>query len=82
MDALLPGSLAAKLAGVSVQVVTNWRNRGLLKPAADAQGNEIRRDGKRVYRVRDILAAEALAAERCERMAGRTAVRNPGGIAA
>lgn len=83
MDALLPGSLAARLAGVSVQVITNWRNRGILKPATDAGGNEIRDPkGRRLYRVRAILAAEAEAAERCERLAGRTAVRDPGGIAA
>jgi hypothetical protein len=82
MDALLPAALAARLAGVSKQVINNWRNRGLLQVAADAQGNELRRDGKHVYRVRDILTAEALAAERCEKLAGRTAVRNPSGIAA
>jgi len=82
MDALLPGALAAQLAGVSLQVIVNWRNRGILETAKDRRGNEIRRDGKRVYRVRDILAAEALAAQRCETHAGRTAVRSPGGIAA
>ena len=83
MDALLPGSLAAALAGVSVRVIVNWRNRGLLPVAVDGQGNEIRDEqGRPRYRVRAVLAAEAKAAERCERMAGRTAVRSPGGIAA
>jgi hypothetical protein len=83
MDALLPGRLAAALAGVSLQVIANWRRRGILDTAKDELGEEILdKAGRRLYRVRAVLAAEAAAAERCERLAGRTAVRNPAGLAA
>jgi hypothetical protein len=83
MDALLPGKMAAMLAGVSVRVVVNWRNRGYLKVATDGHGNEIRDErGRPLYRVRDILAVEAATAQRCEEQAGRTAERHPSGIAA
>lgn len=83
MDALLPGTLAALLAGATVRDIVNWRNRGYLKVAVDGQGNEIRdRRGRPHYRVRDILAAEAATALRSETRAGRTVTRNPAGIAA
>lgn len=74
MDALLSGKYAAMLAGVSLQVIVNWRKRGYL-PFTETSA------GKR-YKVRDVLAAEALAAQRCESMAGRPVTRSPSGIAA
>jgi hypothetical protein len=83
MDALLPGNLAALLAGVSVQCIVNWRNSGYLPVATDERGNEIRdARGRPRYRVRDVLAAEAATAQRCESMAGRPAERSPAGMAA
>jgi hypothetical protein len=76
MDALLPGKMAAMLAGTSVQVIVNWRNRGYLQPAdEDAKG-------KPLYRVRDVLAVEAATAQRCEQRAGRTPNRAPAGTSA
>lgn len=73
MDALLPGKLAALLAGVSIRVIVNWRNRGYLP-------SETGPDGRRLYRARAVLAAEAATAQRCESMAGRPAERSPAGI--
>jgi hypothetical protein len=82
-DALLPGRLAAGLAGVSIQVIVVWRNRGYLPVATDDAGRELRGPrGRPLYRVRDVLAVEARTAERCESMARRPAVRAPLGIGA
>lgn len=81
MDALLPGKLAAMLAGVTVRDIVHWRNRGYLKVATDADGNEIRDErGRPKYRARAVLAAEAATAARCESLAGRPAERSPAGI--
>jgi hypothetical protein len=65
MDALLSGSQAAAMAGVSVAAVCNWVARGYLPVAKDAQGREIRDSrGRPRYRLRDVLKAERATSER------------------
>ena len=49
LDALLTGTQAARLAGVSKQLVRRWRQLGHLQPTAGTPPR---------YRVRDILEAE------------------------
>lgn len=48
---LLPGHLAAARAGVSKQLLHYWRRAGRL-PVAEY------RDGRPLYRIRDVLEAE------------------------
>jgi len=83
MNALLSGTEAAGLARVSVRAIVNWRNRGWLPVAVDAQGNEIRDGrGRPRYRLGAVLAAEKTTAERCEVVAPRLARRCPVAAAA
>lgn len=83
MDALLSGTQAAGIAGVSVRAVVNWRNRGHLPVARDAEGREIRdARGRPRYRLRDVLAVEQVTAARCEIVAPRLAQRSPAALAA
>jgi hypothetical protein len=83
MDALVTGKQASLVAGVSVQAIVNWRNRGPLPVAVDEQGNEIRdAKGRRLYRLRAVLAAEQAASERCAVVAPRLAQRNLSAMAA
>lgn len=79
LRALLTGTEAASYCGVTVQAVVNWRTRGYrlpsgtrahLRPAADAHGRELRDSrGRRLYRLADVLKAEAATS----RHAGRAA---------
>lgn len=67
MDALLSGSQAARMAGVSVAAVCNWVARGHLPIARDSQGREIRDGrGRPRYRLRDVLEAERITSENGE----------------
>ena len=49
--ALLTATQAATMAGVTVQAIVNWRNRGHLTPAGNCHGRP-------VYRLIDIARAE------------------------
>ena len=60
LNALLSGTDAALYAGVSVNVIVNWRNRGLLPIATDEAGNEIR-DSRGRPRYRLLAVAETQA---------------------
>ena len=78
LNALLSGTDAALYAGVSVNVIVNWRNRGLLPVATDEHGNEIRDSrGRPRYRLLAVAKAENLARQRGERMAKRVTRRDP-----
>ena len=78
LNALLSGTDAATYAGVSVNVIVNWRNRGLLPVASDERGNEIRDSrGRPRYRLLAVAKAENLARQRGERMAKRITRRDP-----
>jgi DNA-binding transcriptional MerR regulator len=50
-DAKLPAHLAARLVGVSRQLINYWRTSGILQPAARASRGY-------VYRLADVLEAE------------------------
>jgi hypothetical protein len=83
MDALVSGTQAAAMAGVSVRAIVNWRNRGWLPVAVDEHGREIRDTrGRPRYRLRAVLEAEKLTAARCEVVAPRLARRSPARLAA
>jgi hypothetical protein len=83
MDALLSGKDAARYARVSVNVIVNWRNRGLLPVAKDRQGREIRDGrGRPRYRLRDVVRAEGATHERARKMADQITRRSPDGLAA
>jgi len=70
LNALLTAKEAAQYAGKSVAVICNWRNRGHLPVATDAQGNEIRDDrGRPRYRLLDVAKAENATRQRGEQMA-------------
>jgi hypothetical protein len=70
LDALLSATEAARYAGVTVNVVVNWRNRGYLPVAADLHGNEIRdAQGRPRYRLLDVAKAENATKRRGEQMA-------------
>jgi hypothetical protein len=75
--ALLTASQAAMYAGhiddqgkPKVNVIVNWRNRGLLPVATDGEGREIRDGrGRPYYRLADVARADALTTRRGEAMA-------------
>jgi hypothetical protein len=79
LDALLTGTQAAMFAEVSVQAVGNWRTRGYRLPdgtkthlqvATDGHGRAIRDgQGRPMYRLRDVIAAEAATAGHAKRAA-------------
>lgn len=70
VNALLTATEAACYAGVSVNVIVNWRNRGHLPVATDERGREIRdRQGRPRYRLLDVAKAENATKQRGERMA-------------
>ena len=78
LNALLSATEAARYAGVSVNVVVNWRNRGLLPVATDAQGKEIRDErGRPRYRLLDVAKAENATKRRGEQMARGIVRRDP-----
>ena len=78
INALLSATEAAAYAGVSVNVIVNWRNRGWLPVAADAEGREIRDErGRPRYRLLDVAKAENATKRRGEQMAGRITRRDP-----
>jgi DNA-binding transcriptional MerR regulator len=52
VDAKLTASQAAEYAGVTVQAIVNWRQRGHLHPAG------FNGEGRRVYRLLDVAKAE------------------------
>lgn len=67
MDALLSGSQAGRMAGVSVAAVCNWVARGYLPVAKDPKGREIRDSrGRPRYRLRDVLKADVATSKRGE----------------
>lgn len=69
-DALLSGTQAALFAGVRVNDIVNWRNRGLLPVATDAHGNEIRDARHRPkYRLHAVAQAERATSKRAGRAA-------------
>lgn len=83
MDALLSATDISRYAGVSVAAVCNWAARGLLPVATDEQGREIRDGrGRPRYRFRDAARADALAAQRAQRMSARITRRAPPELAA
>jgi hypothetical protein len=83
MDALLSATEAAGYARVSVNVIVNWRNRGWLPVAADAQGREIRDSrGRPRYRLRDVVRAEGRTHERAQKMASTITRRGADSLAA
>jgi hypothetical protein len=70
VDALVSGSEAAVYAGVSVSAIGNWRARGHLPVAKDAEGNEIRdRHGRPRYRLLDVAKAERATSKLARRAA-------------
>jgi DNA-binding transcriptional MerR regulator len=69
MDALITAKQISDYANVSLQVVCNWRRRGLLPVATDEHGQEITRNGQRLYRFRDAARADSLSAQRSQKMA-------------
>jgi hypothetical protein len=83
LAALLTAAQACLYAGLldgdgkpKVNVIVNWRNRGLLPIATDDQGNELRdRNGRRLYRLLDVAKADAKTKERAGVMAERLATR-------
>ena len=83
LAALLSASEAALYAGLlddegkpKVSIIVNWRNRGILRVATDAEGHEIRDDrGRPKYRLLDVAKADARTRERAAVMAGRLAAR-------
>lgn len=66
LDALLTGAQAARVIGTDPQRIYSWVSRGNLEPAV---GDDVPA-GKKRYRYRDVLAADA---------ATREAVRENGG---
>ena len=78
LNALLSGTEAAAYAGVSVNVIVNWRNRGYLPVATDDEGNEIRdKQGRPRYRLLAVAKAESATKRRGERMAQDITRRDP-----
>lgn len=70
INALLSAADAALYTGKSIQVIVNWRNRGYLPVATDAEGREIRDSrGRPRYRLLDVAKAEAATKARGEQMA-------------
>jgi DNA-binding transcriptional MerR regulator len=69
MEALVTAKQISEYANVSLQVVCNWRRRGLLPVATDEQGRELTRNGQRLYRFRDAARADGLSARRSQKMA-------------
>jgi DNA-binding transcriptional MerR regulator len=61
VDAQLTASQAAKYAGVTVQAIVNWRNRGHLHPVAHSS------DGRPLYRLLDVAKAEHATRRRARR---------------
>ena len=78
LNALLSATEAAAYAGVSVNVIVNWRNRGWLPVATDGQGREIRDGrGRPRYRLLDVAKAENATKRRGEQMARGITRRDP-----
>lgn len=78
LNALLSGKDAALYAGVTVNVIVNWRNRGWLPIATDEQGNEIRdKQGRPRYRLLAVAKAENATKRRGEQMARGITRRDP-----
>ena len=78
LKALLTATEAASYAGVTVNVIVNWRNRGWLPVATDDKGREIRDSrGRPRYRLLDVAKAENATKQRGERMARGITRRDP-----
>lgn len=74
--ALLTATEAAGYAGVKVTTICKWRERGWLRQAVDADGNELRDErGARLYRLLDVAKAEAGTKARAAVMAARLTAR-------
>jgi len=71
LNALLTATEAAEYAGVSVNVIVNWRNRGHLPIATHPRTGEPIRDkqGRPRYRLLDVAKAENATKQRGEQMA-------------
>lgn len=70
LDALLSATEAASYADVTVNVIVNWRNRGILPVATDEHGAEIRDErGRPRYRLLDVAKAEHGTRQRAQVMA-------------
>ena len=78
LDALLSAKDAALYTGKSINAIVNWRNRGWLPVATDANGREIRDGrGRPRYRLLDVAKAEAATKRRGEQMARGITRRDP-----
>lgn len=79
LNALLSATEAAAYAGVSVNVIVNWRNRGWLPVAVNPEtGREIRdARGRPRYRLLDVAKAENATKQRGEQMARGITRRDP-----
>ena len=78
VNALLSATEAARYAGKSVNAIVNWRNRGWLPVATDADGNEIRdKQGRPRYRLLDVAKAEHATRRRGIQMARQITRRDP-----
>lgn len=64
VNAVVSATEAAAYAEVSIAAVCNWRARGYLPVARDAQGREIRDSrGRPRYRLIDVAKAEVAASQ-------------------
>lgn len=79
MDALLTGTQAARLVHTYPQRIYAWVERGNLKPA---EGDDVPTDGRKYYRYRDVLAAEAATRETVRENGGRRRAIRPRAVAA
>lgn len=67
--ALVTAIEAAKYVGVTKNAISNWRARGHLPVATDAQGREIRDSrGRPRYRLLDVAKAERATKQRARRV--------------
>ena len=64
VNAKLTAAQAAKYAGVTVQAIVNWRNRGHLQPVDYTPG------GRPRYRLLDVAKAEHATRRRARRTGG------------
>lgn len=61
LNALVPTKEAARLAGVSVAAISNWKERGWLKPATWDE------KGRPLYRFLDVARAEYATRQKARR---------------
>lgn len=78
-DALLTGTQAARAVGTYPQRIYTWVARGNLAPA---EGPDVPQDGRKYYRYRDVLAAEAATRDTVRESGGRRRAIRPSQAAA